>query len=910
MPIVDIKGVGQARFPDEMATNDIRNFLRNKYSQRAVGGQSDALSPQADIAAPYKPSLMEKAGQGIADVLSDTGVISNRAGAQQIGKNVTSIGELLPGIGDVAAVDDFVRAKAKGDNLGMGLAALGVLPVAGDLAGKAGKNFRKVFHGGSLDVGSRQSNNLTFVAEDIEQATQYAKNNNGIVSEFSISESDIIDEDDAIGIMNELGIKPLDKDWSLDEASIYEALDPEFEQFIGDDNVKILKDEMKKRGHSAISFKDVDITPQGTGRQTASNLVMMDNPTSQAPVDVASSIKPAFKANQGAANMDAMLDLLKPKGQAANIGFEKGAVKKDGIAKFTSPNGSTRYVMMDGGEPVSALQIMSRDGKDGVISNVFTLPSNQKKGLASKLMGKAKKDFKSIKHSDELTEQGARFANSVEGASQVPTDAGKTLFKTHNVTAAGLRKADEFGGIPVPSLAIADRSAGFDDFGEISLIGEKGSFAKDPTFASDVYSPRTPKVTHDIDRAAARAEASRVSGDVDPRIDSGFDSQFEASNLEDDITRLESSAGNKAAFLSTIGKAINPDKFTSKPAKFKEPEWVKEFGFDLDSPVTFKSFDEPEFTQKAEAFLTDMDPKREAQVWWDNGEMTREAKKTVLVSLRDTRLAHQAAKGGPQFDRTKARAEIDKRIKKNQSSFDSYISDQKGRISKGKTFTKWNPKTSTNKKFEANLDNAVKLMKGNIRGGEGFGYGVGSIRAQVAPKLTSMKQITDRRGQIVGSDEMTMVKEGFNSRLDNLYDDLSGNWAFSSEPSYSDFADGIENAAKGDFGDFKNLSPNQKNELKGFFDELANAPTNYFEIKPQRAVDINEFFGAAVPEGTSKDVIAQLKAKGLKIEKYKPEKRLEAIEKLNIKSKGNIFFSGAGAALLYNVTKEDDKPTD
>ena len=173
-----------------------------------------------------------------------------------------------------------------------------------------------------------------------------------------------------------------------------------------------------------------------------------------------------------------------------------------------------------------------------------------------------------------------------------------------------------------------------------------------------------------------------------------------------------------------------------------------------------------------------------------------------------------------------------------------------------------------------------------------------------------MKQITDRRGQIVGSDEMTMVKEGFNSRLDNLYDDLSGNWAFSSEPSYSDFADGIENAAKGDFGDFKNLSSNQKNELKGFFDELANAPTNYFEIKPQRAVDINEFFGAAVPEGTSKDVIAQLKAKGLKIEKYKPEKRLEAIEKLNIKSKGNIFFSGAGAALLYNVTKEDDKPTD
>ena len=490
--------------------------------------------------------------------------------------------------------------------------------------------------------------------------------------------------------------------------------------------------------------------------------------------------------------------------------------------------------------------------------------------------------------------------------------AGKTLFKTHNVTEAGLRKADEFGGIPVPSLAIADRSAGFDDFGEISLIGEKGSFAKDPTFASDVYSPRTPKANHSIDRAAARAEEARVTGDVDPRLDNRMVSMFDVGNLENDIERLAGSTGNKAAFLNTIDKGVNPDKFMSKPAKYKEPEWVKEFGFDLDENPNLLSFDEPEFARSADAFLSDLDPKRDMPGLWDNGEMTREGKKIVLVSLRNTRDAIRAAAAGPQFDKTEAIREVNKRIKKNQKSFDSYISDQQNRISKGKTFTKWNPKTATSKKFEANLDNAVKLMKGNIRGGEGFNYGVGSIRAQVAPKLTSMKQITDRRGQIVGSNEMTMVKEGFNSRLDNLYDDLSGNWAWGSDrPSYNDFAEGIENAAKGDFGDFKDLSPNQKSELKGFFNELANAPTNYFEIKPQRAVDINEFYGAAVPEGTSKDVIAQLKAKGLKIEKYKPEKRLEAIEKLNIKSKGNIFFSGAGAALLYNVTKDDDeKPTD
>lgn len=140
MPIVNVKGVAnQMQFPDDMDINDIRTFLQKKFTQRAVGGQSDALSPQDNIAAPYKPSLMERAGQGVADVLSNTGIISNRYGAQQIGKNVAAIGEMLPGIGDVAAVDDFSRAAASGDKLGMGLAALGVLP-AGDLA----KNTLKV----------------------------------------------------------------------------------------------------------------------------------------------------------------------------------------------------------------------------------------------------------------------------------------------------------------------------------------------------------------------------------------------------------------------------------------------------------------------------------------------------------------------------------------------------------------------------------------------------------------------------------------------------------------------------------------------------------------------------------------------------------------------------------------------
>ena len=103
MPIVDVKGVGKAKFPDDMDINDIRNFLRNKYSQQAVRGQSDILAPVENIAAPYEPTLVEKIGGGIADTLKSTGLISDNYGAQQIGKNIASIGEFLPGIGDATA---------------------------------------------------------------------------------------------------------------------------------------------------------------------------------------------------------------------------------------------------------------------------------------------------------------------------------------------------------------------------------------------------------------------------------------------------------------------------------------------------------------------------------------------------------------------------------------------------------------------------------------------------------------------------------------------------------------------------------------------------------------------------------------------------------------------------------------
>ena len=145
MPVVRVKGVANPmQFPDNMDINDIRAFLQKKFNDKTMSGKIDLTPVQASAQA-YEPSLVDKIGYGIADRLKSTGLISDNYGAQQIGKNLASVGEFLPGIGDATAGDEFGRAAASGDKLGMSMAALGAIPLVGDAGKKISSKLRSKF---------------------------------------------------------------------------------------------------------------------------------------------------------------------------------------------------------------------------------------------------------------------------------------------------------------------------------------------------------------------------------------------------------------------------------------------------------------------------------------------------------------------------------------------------------------------------------------------------------------------------------------------------------------------------------------------------------------------------------------------------------------------------------------------
>jgi len=164
MPIVDIKGVGKAQFPDGMSVDSIRTFLQNKY---ATGNQSDLLQPAPQTIEAYEPTLTEKLGQGVSDVLYDTGIVSDRYGAQRIGENISQLGEFLPGVGDAAAGDEFGRALAEGDKFGMAMAGIGAVPVIGDAAKKAVKGIAKLDNTSFFDM-----NNKDLAVQTVKENTE------------------------------------------------------------------------------------------------------------------------------------------------------------------------------------------------------------------------------------------------------------------------------------------------------------------------------------------------------------------------------------------------------------------------------------------------------------------------------------------------------------------------------------------------------------------------------------------------------------------------------------------------------------------------------------------------------------------------------------------------------------------
>lgn len=491
------------------------------------------------------------------------------------------------------------------------------------------------------------------------------------------------------------------------------------------------------------------------------------------------------------------------------------------------------------------------------------------------------------------------------------------LYVVHNLSADKLRKAAELGGLAAPSLAVARGDIGFDSFGEISLVGDPS--LADPKskgvrlFNADVYSPRQPRARFKVDAKAARALNAAIRPVAD-RLGLEFE-EIEAREIErEGLSAVEGQMAVKAAWLDAIGEDVPVVREAPD-----EPMPVNGFG-------GFTSTDAGALASDP-AFLARLQRKHELAVKKNEGNegliaRINEAWLNEDGSIKDemvTRWASEVSRRNVEIEEFRAKPQgqgrisryltgkaIDDAIGDRIAQFNGWVRENFGGVTTAMFF-----ETEAGRKQDYTLSNLVREMTRSIRNGENWNYGAGNVRAAVAPEFKSLAEVKAARGQITDDKAMEALKDEVNTELFALADKFAPyagteGKQFGWGDTFSEF---LRDVAKGPRAvaqwPWSGAIPTElMEEAVWFLEKLKGLPTNYFEIKMQRAMRFDEFTAALVPSNLPADARKILTDAGLELVEYQRgddggAARRAALAAIGPRvffqeQRGSIAFPGAG----------------
>lgn len=211
--------------------------------------------------------------------------------------------------------------------------------------------------------------------------------------------------------------------------------------------------------------------------------------------------------------------------------------------------------------------------------------------------------------------------------------------------------------------------------------------------------------------------------------------------------------------------------------------------------------------------------------------------------------------------------------------FDEYLDDTLNSISVKKKFFKGFTPSGYRKYADYTLDNIVKQMKSEMKEGESFTYGAGTVRSKAAKKFTSIEAIRKNEGKLISAEQMEVVKTEFNDRLTSLASENEKHYKIKDrgfgylDTFASALAEGIQNKRlEQTFSEYQFNTDNMDfDAIREYVQDLRDAPSEYFEAKIKRAVGLDEFSAAVIPVGTSQRVRDILAKMGIEAVEYDPK---------------------------------------
>lgn len=390
---------------------------------------------------------------------------------------------------------------------------------------------------------------------------------------------------------------------------------------------------------------------------------------------------------------------------------------------------------------------------------------------------------------------------AVEGA----TNLFDMLF-LHNTDADKLKRIQQMGGMPMPSIAATKKDIPFEDYGDITLIGRKEMFdpsnKSNPFWNSDAYTVRAPQPF----RLAQKGAGKRFDDDYAKYKDYGYldsarygiwDLEKKAGANPSDYSNVEnffeSNGSAIAKFLDDSGIGIPEGSDVYKMREIRDAnrdQFDKWMGKEIDN-----YFGNEQFFMSKPSVPTDTGRTRAVIKPYTADEVTKYMMKS---------------KGAAQ-----------------ESSF-------------GMTGTGANRAATADrlKSFDQ-----MRSSKDMLKARE---------EAAQSHETLSMMQ-----GDLM--DALNPYYK-YSNEYPWRYQDEAGNMLIDSNKM------GLDRALN-EYG-FENVPDSLKKEIRDWQGELRTAPTQYFEGKPERPVSLGEFAGAIVPENASPETIGLLQKFGIDVQKY------------------------------------------
>ncbi|WP_168694087.1 LPD3 domain-containing protein [Histophilus somni] len=504
------------------------------------------------------------------------------------------------------------------------------------------------------------------------------------------------------------------------------------------------------------------------------------------------------------------------------------------------------------------------------------------------------------------------FLEDVKFSRSTPSGYVRDLMVTHNISPEGVLHAQKMGGLPYASVAVTKQDTPVMNFGDITLIGDrhyvdpKGK-NKASVFGADIYSPRYPNVHYeykDSDKQTLRALFAQSAKDIE---DFEFDYNFNQGLSQTGVRKalLESDAV-KHQFLKENGIEYEPVYRTITKSNYADFQAVKKAselgltGSDLKSDqlisqheVLLREFIQEDIQRLKRA--TSPLARRILLLAENslNGDLKalREYVVPRLTEALNNRTERQ------KLDVSATKSAMREAVEQHKPAFNQYIENIATQFVAKEKIRKGENRDGKATYMAHTLENVVKKLKKEVRGGESINYGLPTLRSKVTPQFKSISEIQDNKVSLVSHSDFKKVKDEIEVEKDKLAEHLGmSSWNID-EVLFQVVNDGVSSA----FHSAKiENTPQNRQLIADFLTKLETMPTEYFEGKAKDISQFSDFKGAVIPQDLTPDVRQVLEQAGLALYEYdrgNPNARAEIIKQasneLDILHNGDVLFSRA-----------------